>query len=108
MADGRQAAEEEDHNVEQGAEEEARNQTSARDSGRIREGWSGSCEAAAAGPLLGGSGRGARRPPEAATGAGEGGGRRTQPARLTATAAAAISRRAGKGSALKQIRPRKA
>ena len=42
MADGRQAAEEEDHNVEQGAEEEARNQTSARDSGRIREGWSGS------------------------------------------------------------------
>ena len=77
MADGRQAAEEEDHNVEQDAEEEARNQTSARDSGRIREGWSGSCEAAAAGPLLGGSGRGARRPPEAATGAGEVGGRRT-------------------------------
>jgi len=94
MADGRQAAEEEDHNAEQGAEEEARNQTSARDSGRIREGWSGSCEAAAAGPLLGGFGRGARRPPEAATGAGEGGGRRTQPARLTATAAAAISRHA--------------
>ena len=52
MADGRQAAEEEDHNVEQDAEEEARNQTSARDSGRIREGWSGSCEAAAAGPAV--------------------------------------------------------